>query len=256
MGVGIRLRELWRLRVGVAVSVLLALAAALWSIQQIGLFPPRLQSRSLEMATASTHLVVDMPRSAVLDLRNDTYMLESLTNRTVLLGNVIANGSVRQYIAGRAQVPADTLQIAAPLTPDHPRDRVSPDTERHTTDILKSTDQYRLKIEANPTVPVMDVYSQAPTVKAAEALANAAVDGLRRYLAELAQAQRIPEASQIRLMQLGRAHGSVINEGVNLQVAVLVFILALAASLATVVFLSRVKTGWRTAGLPEQTARA
>jgi hypothetical protein len=256
MGVGIRLRELWRLRVGVAVSVLLALAAALWSIQQIGLFPPRLQSRSLEMATASTHLIVDMPRSAVLDLRNDTYMLESLTNRTVLLGNVIANGSVRQYIAGRAQVPADTLQIAAPLTPDHPRDRVSPDTERHTTDILKSTDQYRLKIEANPTVPVMDVYSQAPTVKAAEALANAAVDGLRRYLAELAQAQRIPEASQIRLMQLGRAHGSVINEGVNLQVAVLVFILALAASLATVVFLNRVKTGWRTAGLPEQTARA
>ena len=110
MGVGIRLRELWRLRVGVAVSVLLALVAALWSVQQISLFPPRLESRSLEMATASTHLVVDMPRSAVLDLRNDTYMLESLTNRTVLLGNVIANGSVRQYIARRTGVPVWALR--------------------------------------------------------------------------------------------------------------------------------------------------
>lgn len=254
MGLGIRLRELWQLRIGVAVSLLPALAAATWSVAHVSLVPPRLEPRSLEMAAASTHVLVDTPTSAVLDLRQDTYVLENLTNRTVLLGNVMANGSVREYIARRAQVPVDALQIAVPLTPDQPRALVGPDNERHTTDLLESTDQYRLNIEANPTVPVMDVYAQAPTARAAGDLANAAVDGLRAYLADLATSRRTPTSSQITLTQLGRAQGSVINEGTDEQVALLTFFITLAVSLATVVFVARIRAGWRLAGLAERPA--
>lgn len=245
MAFGFRLRELWRLRIGVVVSVMFALVAALWSVDRISVLPPKLEPRSLQMATASTHVLVDTPRSAVLDLRQDTYMLENLTNRTVLLGNVIANGPVRAYIGRRVHVPPGSLKIAVPLTPDQPRARVGPDNERHTTDLLKSTDQYRINIEANPTVPVMDIYAQAPSAEAAATLANSAVDGLRAYLASLARTEETPVASQIRLVQLGRAKGAVINDGVNVQVALLVFLLALVASLTTVVFASRVREGWR-----------
>ena len=60
---------------------------------------------------------------------------------------------------------------------------------------------------------MMDIYSQAPTAQKAEILANAVVDELRAYLADVAVAQRTPEADQIRLVQLGRANGEVINDG-------------------------------------------
>ena len=46
------------------------------------------------MASAATHVVVDTPTSTLLDLRQNTYSLEALTSRAVLLGNVIANGEV------------------------------------------------------------------------------------------------------------------------------------------------------------------
>ena len=63
-----------------------------------------------------------------------------------------------------------------------PRATSGSENQKHTSDILKSTDQYRISIEANPTVPVLDIYSQAPTKGEAAILANAAVDSLRQYL--------------------------------------------------------------------------
>ena len=85
-GIGKRLRNLWHLRAGVVASLAVAALVSAWSVQRISLFPPSLTPRSLEMATASTHVVVDTPTSSILDLRQDTYSLEGLTNRAVLLG--------------------------------------------------------------------------------------------------------------------------------------------------------------------------
>jgi hypothetical protein len=256
MGFGVRLWRLWRLRTGVAASLVLALFAAVWSLQEVSLVPPGLKPRSLEMATASTHVVVDTPRSTILDLRQNTYGLEALTNRAVLLGNVMANGPARESIATRAGVSADALEISAPLTPDQPQARADSGNQRHTSDILASNDQYRLSIQANPTVPVLDIYSQAPTAEQAERLANAAVDGLRTYLQDLAATKQTPEGKQIQLVQLGRARGAVVNEGVRWQVALLAFFLTFGVACATVTFLARVKRGWRLAAVSERTASA
>jgi hypothetical protein len=252
---GKRLFTLWRLRPWLVVSVLLATIVAVWSVAKISLFPPGLTSRSLEMATATTHVVVDTPHSSVLDLRQNTYDFQALTQRAVLLGNVIANGSVRATIAARAHVPVDVLQVAPPLTPKQPEATLGTGNPAPSVgDIAKSTDQYRLSIQADPTVPVLDIYAQAPTAAAAAALANGAVDGLREYLAGLAATQQTPSKDQVQLLQLGPAHGTVINNGIEWQVAVLAFILTLAIASATGVFFSRVSRGWRMAALAEQRA--
>ena len=256
MSFGFRIWRLWQLRAGVAASLVLAVMVALWSLEKVTLVPPSLTPRSLEMATASTHVVVDTPRSTILDLRQNTYGLEALTNRAVLLGNVMANGPVRESIARRAGVSPEVLQVAAPLTSKQPQARADAGDERHTGDILKSNEQYRLSIQANPTVPVLDIYSQAPTVEQAEVLANTAVDSLRTYLRDLATTQQTPEGKQIQLVQLGRARGAVVNEGVRWQVALLAFVLTFAVSCATVTFFARVKKGWRLAAVSERPARA
>jgi hypothetical protein len=256
VGIGIRLRKLWELKLAVGISLALALFAAVWSIEKISLSPLGLTPRSLQMATAATHVLVDTPHSIMLDLRQDTYGIGSLTNRAVVLGNVIASTSVEAQIAQRAQVPVGLLRIQAPLTPLESSVQVDPQKARRVSDILKSNDQYRIQINANPEVPILDIYAQAPTAASAAALANAAVDELRSYVAGLATTQKTPAIDQIRLVQLGRATGVVINPGVQYQVALLAFLLTFLASCATAAFIARVRAGWRLAPLSERTAGA
>jgi hypothetical protein len=249
MGLGRHLRELSRLRVGAAVSVGLALLAAVWSVAEISLLPPRLQPRSLEMASAFTQVVVDTPKSAILDLRQGIEDIQSLKNRAVLVGNVMGSPPVRTHIARRAGVPADAVQVVTPRTPQAPRASATPGQKKGPSDLLRSTDQYRLDIQANPTVPVLDIYAQAPTAKGAERLADAAVDGLDDYLQDLAGSQT-PEQTQVQLRQLGAARGAVLNDGVSFQVAILAFFGMFAVSSAVIVVIARVRRGWFAAGAP------
>jgi hypothetical protein len=256
MGIGIRLRKLTRLKLGLAISVALAVLAATWSVERVSLLPPGLSPRSLEMATAVTHVLIDTPSSAMIDLREDTYAVEDLKDRTIVMGNVLASSAVEARIAARAHVPFGVLRIQAPLTASQPEQPADPQNTRHTSDILKSTDQYRIELQVNPIVPMLDIYAQAPTAETAAALANAASDELKSYLGGLAARQNTPTRNQIRPVQLGRATGVVINGGVKWQAALLTFLLTLAISCATVTFLARVRAGWQQAALAERAAEA
>jgi len=249
-----RLRSIWKRRAPFAISAVAACVIALWSIDAISLFPPGLKPRPLEMATASTHVIVDTPKSAAIDLRQDTYTFEGLKNRSVLLGTMMASQPVRKRIAATVGVPAEVVRISAPLTPEAPRPRAEPDQQKHTSDILKLNDQYRVSIAANPTVPILDIYTMAPTAKAAEQLANGTVDSLKAYLADLARVQGTPPASQLQLRQLGRAEGGVVNKGINLQLMLVAAFLGFFITFGTIGFFTRIVRGWRAAALAERTA--
>lgn len=254
MSFGIRIRRLWNIRGWVALCAGFALLAALWSVEDISLLPPGLHSRSLQMATASAQVVVDTPQSALIDARQDTHGLDALTNRALLLGNVMASPQVRADIARRAHIPFDKLQVVPPITAKLPRVLAEAGNERHTSDILKLNGQYRLYIKANPTVPFLQIYAQSPDAHSAGALANAAVGGMQAYIDQLASSTRTPLAAQIRLTQLGKAEGAVINTGIRWRVILLAFGLAFAVSCATVIWVRRVRDGWKLASLTEQAA--
>jgi hypothetical protein len=252
MGFGIRIRGLWQIRGWVAACAAFALLATVWSVAEVGVLPPHVKSRSLKMATATTQVVVDTPNSTLVDMRQDTSRLDSLTNRALLLGNVMASPEVRADIARRAHVPFESLQVVPPITPKQPRVLAEAGNERHTSDILKLNGDYRLYIKANPTVPFLQIYAQTPSAKSAGALANAAVGGVEAYLAELARTTQTPGAQQIRLIQLGSAQGAVINGGIAWRIAFLAFVVTFGASCATVIWIRRVRQGWRLAALSEQ----
>ena len=241
---GMHMRELWGQKAGLAIAVTLALVAALRVLYSIGIVPPRLEHNSQGVASASTQLVIDTPRSSVIDLRSDTYSFTGLTNRALLLGNVMASLPVREYIARRAGVPATAILISAPLTPEQPRVVADGAHQPKTSDILRSPDEYRLSVQANPTVPVLDIYAEAPDGAAAGKLANASVEGLRDYLSALASEHDTPRAKQVKLVQLGRASGGTIDSGAGLKLAVLVFIFVFAIASAAVLFIARVRRGW------------
>ena len=186
----------------------------------------------------------------MLDLTVNTYNFQAMTNRGVLVGNIMASAPVRAYIARRAGVRAELLQISAPVTPDFPRQLAS-SGKKSTSDILDSPNQYRVSITANPTVPVVDVYAQAPTAELSEQLANGTVEGMQDYLRDLAAAQGVPLAHQVRLEQLGTAKGGVLNAGVSVKVATLAFLLVFSAACATVLWVARVRRGWALEAMQE-----
>jgi hypothetical protein len=251
MALGKHLRELWAHRVGLVASILLALFASLWSIGTVKLFPPSIKPRVLSMAAANTRVLVDAPTSAVLDLKVSTANIEAMRNRGVLVGNVMASAPVRQYIGKRAGIRPELLQVASPVTPSFPRP-LATSGKKAPSDILNSPDAYRLSIQANPTVPVLDIYAEAPTPELAQQLANGAVDGMQDYLKDLAATQQIPADRRVRLEQLGRASGVALNPGVRLKLGLLTFLIVFVASSVTVLAVRRVRQGWRLESLARQ----
>jgi hypothetical protein len=247
MDFGMHLRELSRFRIAALACLLLAMYAAISISYKIGLLPPGLSPRSLAMAAATTELLVDTPTSLVLDLNEDTSDIDSLTNRSVLLGNVMASPPVVLYIARRAGIPPNDIKATTPRTPNQPRPFETERNKKRSSDILASTNQYRIDIESDPTVPVLKIYAQAPTAKAAGELANASVDGLRDYLRQVAKAQRVDVSQQVRVVQLGRADGKVINGGIRWQLMAMTFIIVFGLSAAAAIFMGRVRQGFRMA---------
>jgi|SRR4051794_3243734 hypothetical protein len=244
MKFGMRLRELWQHRLGLTISLAIALFAGFWSIAHVSLLPPRVESRHLEIASANTRVLVDMPKSLVLDLSEQVADIESLTNRALLVGNLIGSAPVRESIARRVGIPADRLQVAAPLTREWPRAMQQAGTKRSTSDILRSPDEYRINVRANPTVPVLEISTVAPTAADAARLANGAVLGTEDYLRSVAAREAIAPARQTKLEQLGVAKGGVINQGVSVKVALLSFLLTLTVSCIGVLALARIRAGW------------
>jgi hypothetical protein len=253
MQLGVHLRELWELKRGIAISLLLASFAALSSIYKIGLIPPRLESRGLELGVASTQLLVDTPRSKVVNIDSGASEFASLTTQAGLLGNVMASPPVRAYIAREIGADPTRILATAPITANFPRALAEPGSGQSASDILASPDHYRLQIQADPSVPVLRIYAQAPSAEKAVRLADASVQGLRKYLADIAARQRIPPAEQVRVEQFGQARGGIINQGIALQIAVLAFGVIFGIACCAVLFLARVRRGWVAAALQART---
>ena len=247
MGIGIRIRQLWHHKLWVGIGLIVAIAAAILSCYRVTFAPLGLAPRALDMATATTHVLVDTPDSVMVDLRRNTYSLQDLTNRAVVLGNVMTSSAVEAGIARRAHIPLARLRIEAPLTPEEAALPVTAQNQRKVTDILRSNDQYRLNLQVDPVVPMLDIYAQTPSARTASALANGAVAELSAYLSSVAHSENTPTKDRLRLRQIGRARGVVINHGVQYQVAVLAFVLTILAWCATVLFVARVRRGWHVA---------
>jgi hypothetical protein len=244
MQVGKALYQLSRRPRLVGLSLLIAALAAVFSAYRVSLAPPALHSRAIGMAAASTQVLVDNPYTIVLDLNQGSYQLQQMAQSATLLGNVIGSLSVRADIAKIVGVPVQAIDTTEPATPEFPQAIALPNN-RKTTDLLASNNQYRINIQANPTVPILNIYTEAHSPAMAKALANAAVTGLRDYLATVAPST--PAKKQIQLDQLGQAQGGAVTGGLRVEVLLLVFLFALAITGTVLFVIDRIVRGWRLA---------
>jgi len=241
------LRELWHRRALVIVVAVIALTAGLLFAFQVSLAPPSLKSRQYTIGLASAQLLIDTPDSVVADLRPAG--ADALSARTGLLANVIASDTVRTAIARDAGVPVDRLAI---ITPSAGTTAAGTLLSTRATQAANGPTGYLLNIRADPTLPIIQISAQAPTVRKAAQLAGAATIGLRQYIDDVAATQRIPDRRRFVVTTLGAAKAEAATRGPRLLVALIVAIMTFVVGCAGIVIVSGIARGWRQAAELEQ----
>jgi hypothetical protein len=226
--------------IGVVIaSGLIALIAAVWSVSTVSLLPPKLQGRELQTAGATTHVLIDLPRSKIANRHATWNYLDTLGTRATLLARLMTSPPALEHIGRRAGVPPDGIAAVAPVTANVEGVLTEPGSEQRARELQLSVDRYRLEAHSRSDRPIIDVYSQAPSMADAERLANAAIEGLRDYLRALAVEEGLDPSRQVRLHQLGRAQGDVVNAGMDLKIAGLTFLLVFGLSCLASLVLAR-----------------
>jgi hypothetical protein len=249
MSFGERLYRISRRRRAVALSLVVAFLACIFTLYRPSLVPPGLHARHLQIGTASTELLVATPNLAV-GANADDYL--TLVNSATLVGNVMVSQQVLGYVGHVLGISPARIQATAPMTANVPRALIDPGNGGFATSLVQSPDHYKLEIQADPSVPILHVYAQGPSQGAAVRLVTAAVQGVTTYLAQTQAANGTRPAQRVTIDQLGSAIGGIANPGAAPQIAILVFVGVLGVCLFAIVVAERIRRGWTAGQLAEQ----
>lgn len=226
-----------------AVSLLVGGVAAAANSGMVSVHPARLHLHSLQVATATTYIDVDLPASGPSLVHANGIPPDdeqTAINRAEYLGRILITSPVLSRMARRCGLPAAQVTGYAWTTTDVPFVFTEPDSEQRAAEIAASQQPYQIQVEPRPDVPIVDVYSEAPSVAAANCLGNAAPIALRGFLQSLARNQHDQDPiSQIRT--LGPAQAVIVNTGANIEIAFLTFVTFFGLTLATAATIRR----WR-----------
>ncbi len=242
MEVARTLKVLWGRRRLVAVGALIAAAAAMFSVYQVGLAPPSLKTRANVFSTASTQILIDTPDSAFADLADE---VEPLSARASVFARFLASPVAIGLIAHEARLPVDAIEAQGPYDQNLPLFEQEPTAEQRSSQIIGEGAPYRLRFENNPELPIISVFAQAPTTDAAKKLATAVPAALGAYIERIQDQQHTPSGRQVEVRKLGNATGGVVNAGANLQIAALVFIVVMVGWCMLLIPAHTIARGWR-----------
>jgi hypothetical protein len=224
----------------VAISALIASGCALWSISSVSLMPPKLKSRDLRVSGATTAVLVGLPHSLMADPRTGANgSVSSLAMRGELLARLATTRPALQYIGSVAGVSPERIAAVTPPMADVPFDLTEAGSEQRAWQLVLAGRADGFSVTPRPGLPIIEIYSHAPSPAEAARVADAVVPGLRRYLEVLARHEGGDLATQVTLRQLGPARAGVLNGGVGMKIAVLTFLFAFAASCGLLLVLVR-----------------
>lgn len=227
----------------IGACALIALACAIASVSHIGLLPPKISARQLDVAAASSRVSIDLPRPLVVDALAKDGDYQTLYKRTALLGSLVSSAPVLSYIARRARLDPSRIAATTQITTGVQAAFTEPDSERRAARIAEAAKPYQLEVQPSQSLPVLDVYAQAPSVDEAVRLANAVVPATTEYLAQLARRERLDPARQVHLDQFGPAHGAIVNGGTRVQIAGLTFLFVFVTTCLLALAAARLRRG-------------
>jgi hypothetical protein len=243
MSLGAALFGLTRHRAVIVVSLAAAAIAAGSVIYTPSLLPPGLHRHGVQIAAASTELLVASPEHPPAN----AYAYEAGVNRALLVGNIVISPAVVDGVAAKLGLSPDAIRGAPPVTANVPAALIQPGGGGGPLDILAWPDHYKVEVQADPTVPILHLYTQAPTAARAVELANALAQGVTGYLQQSQQRDGIPVDQRVDLEQLGTAQGGDVKTGAELQMVLLVFGSVFVLLLWLAAAAARVRRSWAAA---------
>jgi hypothetical protein len=245
------LRELSRRRLALAIGVLVAIIAAVFSVYRpVGL---GLKPRALQYSSATTQVFIDTPSSV---LGNLTQSLDPLQARATVYANFMASPTVLSLIGEKAGIPGDQIYAAGPVDPLVPRIVQEPTAVQRNVEISGETTPYRLNFNNDPNLPTIGIYAQAPTTAESVRLAEASVQALKQYVAGLQSSENVPAPSRAVIRQLGSANGHVVDGGIGKALMCIVFLVVFLLWCVMTLVVVRFRENWReSAILAEDGAR-
>jgi hypothetical protein len=255
------LRQIWRHKVWLGVGVVVSLVLAISTAYQISVAPPSLDKRTNVFGAASSEILVDSVRSSLGDLDQQ---FAPLSTRAAIYARLIQTGGVKRSLARYAHVNPDAVSVTPPQVPaSGPETRQSGAAQR-ASDIREEGTPYRIELATETGVPVITVYTRAPTGQAAQRLADGTFVAVRRYVkgAEREALKRVreqavvdgtkpparlPVGRRVDIRELGAAHGGVVNSGADKALMVLTFIGSFLGACLLILLFSSIGRGWRQA---------
>jgi len=232
MELALAIRDLWKHRLLLALGVLIAAAAAVFSVNH----------KSLQYSSASTQVLVDSS-SSVIGNANEPF--EPLSGRAQVYSNFMTSPAILEAIGKQVGLSGAQIYAAGPVDANLPRVEQEPTALKRNVEITGETKPYRLSFENQGNVPTITINSQAPSTSQAIALANASAVALEQYVAGVESSDKIPVHSQVAIRQLGSASGAVLDGGISKTLAMIVFLAVFLLWCVLLLAAGRLRRVWR-----------
>jgi hypothetical protein len=233
------LNALWRKRWIVALGVLIGGLAAISMLFRVSLSPLGLHDRSFTVGGASTEILIDAPKSALGDQKPD---ITNLTSRTGIFARFLTSEGATAEIARDAGVPGDSITVTGqPLMVDGVPDAQT--AERVSK--LGTARKYLLRVQQGSDLPVIQIYTQAPTKEGARRIADSAAVALSRVVEDIQRTSDVPEKRRLVIRQLGNTRAGEVSEKPSLPFAAALFFGIVGAFCLAILGGPSVVAAWR-----------
>ena len=227
------LRELWKHKLLVATSFVVAMAVAIFGVYSVSFSPPSVAKKSNVEAHGSTEILVDSARSPIAGSKRD---IGGLIARAGVFARLMGGGDVVAQIAEDGGVNRKEVEVAGPT----PLPGEAPGISEAAEEL-----PYELSFTELPELPIISVTTRAPTVKEAAALAAAAPEALRGVIQSVQQQQETPARERVEVRVLGPAQAKVEDEAPGAKIALVIFFVVFALELGLILGMPRLIAAWR-----------
>jgi hypothetical protein len=245
MEFALALRQLWARRLWVLPGVILAVIIAVMATYRVGLIPPHLEKRALQYSTATTQVYVDSHFSS---LGSDSANDQPLVIDSNVLAHLMASPALLRMVGQYAHIPGNEIYATGPIEPNLTRFVQEPSEGQRAYEVTGEQYPYRLEFDDDTVVPVISIYSQAPTTAEAVALANGAAHALTTYLTVLEHKSNTPLSKQVTVRQLGQPTAGVGDSGISGKLGALIFFGVLIVWCGLVLLAGRFRRTWQQSG--------
>jgi hypothetical protein len=214
------IERLWRCRRAVAVVAMLAAAAAVTSAYRVSISPLGIAPKDFKFAVANTQILVDSPRSAYGDVKQD---VAQLTLRAAVYAQLARSNTAVAAVERAAGLAPGTVTAAGPWFGVGERWNTVVPSPARGTQVRTEGNPWRISFDNDVDAPIVEVQAQAPTERGAIRLAESAGAGVRAAVAELRLQGALRARDQVVVRRVAPAEATLEDPGAAKILMVLAF---------------------------------